>query len=158
MKAGNIIVNALQSGVFIFSPDLKKLLHRRVFETSVDHWVHEVQVNHLGEYVFFNNRVLNPEQSLFSAVQKFDERKGKVTFDFRASPPELFYSNESGGVQEFEDSYFFYHRFTGVYLYSKVKKRITFSLPGHNGNPGDNSPVQQVKIVDVSEFLKNSTN
>lgn len=158
LKAGNIIVNSTGLGVFIFTPDLKNILHQKRFDFSLNHMVHDVQITPDGDYFFFNNWVKTPQKSPISAVQKFNEPQNKMTFDFQASPPEMFYSAVCGGVQEIDDIIFFSHNVNGAYFYSKKKKTILFAVPGYNGNPSDMRPLQQLKLINVNDFLKSSGN
>lgn len=156
LKAGNIIVNCLMLGVFIFSPDLKKILHHRTFTFSQDHFVHDIQITANGEFLVFNNLALSKNENSHSAIQKFNGPENRMTLDFRASPPEMFYSAHSGGVQEIGDSIFFSHVVNGGYVYSQTRKEILQSIPGYLGDIIKLNPTQQLKLVDVTEFLKNS--
>ncbi len=107
MKKGNIIDKIVSDvGCFIFDPELENVIHHLTFKSSLHHLIHDVQVNPQGEYLFFNNRTINPTRTQVSAIQKYDENKDKLTFDFQASPPEMFYSAACGGVQEFGNVFF----------------------------------------------------
>ncbi len=158
LKQGNIIVNSTSLGVFILSPDVKNVLHRKLFDSSHNHEIHDVQVNPEGEYLFFNNRISISSNAYISAIQKYDDVKKSLTFNFQSNPPEMFYSPACGGVQEFRDMIFFSHVTTGGYYYSKEKETIVSSIPGLNGNPHESSPVQQLKLINANEFLKHSGN
>lgn len=158
LQTGNIIVNSLRLGVFIFSPDLKKILHHKVFPFSRWHSVHDVQITPDGEYLLFNNKVSDATEARISAIQKFNDPENRMTFDFRASPQEMFYSPVCGGVQEVGDIIFFSHVITGGFFYSKRKKTIIYSIPGFYGQELINNPTQELKLVDVESFLKNSGN
>ncbi len=156
MRQGNIIVNSLRLGAFVLGPDLEKILHSKKFDFSHFHDVHDVQINSKGEYLLFNNRVSTKTDARISAIQKFDEGKNSLTFNFQSNPPEMFYSPACGGVQEFNDMFFFSHITAGGYFYSKDKDKIVLTIPGYNGNPHEIAPVQQLKLINPHEFLKHS--
>ncbi len=151
LQEGNIIVNSHNLGIFVFSPDLKRILHRKVISNSAWHSIHDVQITPESEYLFLNNRVTSESGKRFSAIQKFSEWENRTTFDFRASPPEMFFSANCGGVQELGDIIFFSHVVSGGYFYSKSRAMVFSSLPLNN------LPTQQLKLIDATNFLKNSS-
>ncbi len=155
LKAGNIIANSLELGVFVFSPDLKKVLHHRVFEFSQRHNVHDIQITQEGEFLIFNNLAVTKKKTPSSAIQKFSGPENRMTLEFQGSPPEMFFSAVCGGVQELGDYIFFSHVTNGGYIYSKSKKEILYFFPGHLGNILENIPTQQLKAIDARAFLKN---
>ncbi|MFL5783858.1 MAG: hypothetical protein ACJ76H_04550, partial [Bacteriovoracaceae bacterium] len=109
-------------------------------------------------FLYFNNRATlkeidGPE---FSAIQKYDPVTKKVITLFEASPKEVFYSPACGGVQELGDLIFFNHILDGGYLWSVSKKELLLALPGYTDNPRSQIPTQQLKLVDVNDFFKNS--
>ncbi len=158
MKTGNIIVNSYSLGIFILSPDLQKVLYHKELPFSNDHEFHDVQVTQKGEFLLFNNyRQMPGERDIpHSAIQKYDPVTDKVTFEFTSVNKEHFYSPACGGVQEFPEFIFFSHITKGGFFYSKEKKEIILAIPGFAGDSESVAPTQQIKIVDVREFLKNS--
>ena len=154
MKAGNLIVNGYKMGVFIFSPDLSQVLSHHFIPRQ--NQLHDVQVTPDGEFLFFNNWAQSEDGNRFSAIQKYDPVTKKISTLFKASPKEMFYSPAGGGVQEFGDLIFFNHVSAGGFLWSVPEQKLIYALPGVNGNRGQLGSIQQLKLVDVEEFFKNS--
>lgn len=158
LQAGNVIVNSSALGIYILSPDLKKVLRHEKFEFSYYHQVHDVQVTAEGEYFLFNNLANKRGEILYSAIQKYDPVTRQLTINFTAEPKGMFYSPACGAVQEIGDIIFFSHLVTGGYYFSKKKNEIIATAPGTNGNVLLMEPVQQLKLIEVDKFLKNSGN
>lgn len=157
MRRGNIILNSLTLGFFVFSPDFKTLIHHQTFPMSQSHTVHDVQATVDGSLLFFNNSVHSNEKgSPFSAVQKVDPATSRVVWSFSASPKEVFYSPFCGSAQELKDAYFFSHALTGGFLFSKKDHKVIAAYPKRPGNPQRIDPVFQMKLVDVEDFFRNS--
>lgn len=157
LAAGNIIVNSLWVGYFILTPDLKKVLHHRKLTTSYTHEVHDVQVTKDGRILLFNNFRVSPGEKIVphSAIQTYD-LDGKLTFDYHAKEKELFYSPTCGSVQDMGEYFFIGHIVMGGYFYSKAQKKILLAVPGPSGDIRDIRVTQQLKLVNVTSFLKNS--
>lgn len=156
IKKGNFIANSNNVGVFILTPDLKKVLHFFKIPTSQDHQIHDVQVLSSGKMIYFNNIHKNPEEGLsFSTIEEMDLNSGKVDFEFRANPASTFFSRYCGGVQKIdEDTFLFSHMLTGTYVYSISKKKMTnYIYKTHIEDFGRFFPSQQVKAVDLNAFL-----
>ncbi len=160
MRAGNIITNSYSLGIFILTPDLQKVLFHKELPFSNDHEFHDVQVTAKGEFLLFNNyRKVRGERDIpHSAIQKYDPVTDLLTFEFKPINKELFYSPACGGVQEFPEFIFFSHITNGGYFYSKTKKQVILGLPGFAGDSRALVATQQIKIVDVREFLRNRKN
>lgn len=158
MKAGNIIVNSLQMGIFILTPDFRKVLYHKQFLFSANHTVHDVQVTKEGHFVFFNNDNLikSVNRVYHSAIQKFDPVKDSLTFEYTAQEREHFFSPKCGGVQDFEDYIFFSRLMSGGMVYSKKLKKIILGIPGIPNDPTEFAPTQQLKIIDPKDFFRNS--
>lgn len=156
LKPGNIIVNGNGQGIFILSADLSAVLYYLDYPPSRWNNLHDVQVTEKGEFLIFNNMVFD-SGSVYSAVEKFDPLKKKLTWRFTAEPKEMFYSATCGGVQELGDLIFFSHVTVGGYVYSRTQKKIIRFFAGTNGNPRGGSPVQQLKFPDpatIEEFFR----
>lgn len=156
MKPGNIIANSSGMGFFVFDPAVKKILYAHNYREAFFNLTHDVQVTKDGGILIFNNSVRNPRNSFFSAIQIYDPITEKVTFDYRSSPEEFFYSPACGGVQDMGDHLFVSHIIMGGFLISKKDKKTVRSFPGYNGNNRDLRPIQQLKLIDAEKFLQNS--
>lgn len=61
-----------------------------------------------------------------------------------------------GGVQELDrDRWLFSDNFNGVFLYSHRRKKLLAFLREVHQVDGRNIPLQHVRNVDLTEFLKN---
>lgn len=165
LKKGNFIVNGLHAGVFILGPDLKKVLHHFVSTFSIDHIVHDVQVNKEGHYLFFNNKVKDGvkrsfyDQSNYSNVLEIDGKNQKLVHKFEASPKEIFSSEIMGSIQELDDdTWLISHFLQGSYIYSKARKEILVKVTRTHINEQAFVPTQQVKAQDLSKFFSNRKN
>lgn len=155
LKSGNIIINGLFHGIFVFSPDLKILLHHLKLDKGPHgHSLHDVQVTPDGNLLYFNNHAGVGTKKRFSAIQKIDPVKKKIIFEFTARPKEMFFSAGAGGVQEIGDYIFFSHSLTGGYLYSRKNRDIVGTYPQNLGTSV--RWIQDIKMIDATEFLKNS--
>ena len=157
MKRGNIIINSLQAGIFVVTPDLSTVLkHMRLDHISGNHTVHDVQVTPEGHFLLFNNIVAGRQGPAMSAIQKVDPVSGRVIFEFTALPHGMFYSAGGGGVQELPDVIFFNHTTTGGYVYSKKTKKIIRTMPRLKAGPQGIQWIQEMKLIDASGFLKHT--
>lgn len=167
LKKGNIIVNGLESGIHILSPDLKTVHKHILLKASLKHTVHDVQVNLRGNIVLFNNAVNNgikrdfshpnwrAYDGIHSSVMEVDPETQKTAVKFESNPPQVFYSKACGSVQEIgEDIWLFTHMLNATYIYSKKTGKILHSLPATHLNDHQFYPVQQVKAQDLKSFLK----
>jgi len=156
LKPGNVIVNGLFHGIFVLSPDLKTLhRHVRFYKGPSGHRIHDVQVTGDGNMILFNNHAGGAKDKMYSAIQKIDPKTEKVIFEFTARPKGMFYSEGGGGVQVIGDKIFFNHSLTGGYLYSLKSRDIVRTFP-QNTEVRAPGWIQEIKMVDASEFLKNA--
>lgn len=154
LKPGNIIINSIKLGTFILSPDLKKLLFHTDFIESWKNMTHDVQVAKDGTLLYFNNMVRHyGKDNPHSSIDKYDTVKKEMTFRFTSDPKEMFYATFCGGVQEIGDNIFFSHLTNGGFLYSPSQKKMLRSVPPGNRTPLKPVPRQQIKMVDVREFM-----
>ena len=156
IKRGNFIAGGLQLGIFILSSDLKTVLHHIQPPSSAHSALHDAQITYQGKVLIFNNIENNPGSPFNnSAIQELDPDSGKVLFSFTAEPKALFYSQFCGGAQRLSDDLIlFSHLNNGTFIYNQKTKKIIYStLKTHMYN-GTFRTVQQVKAVEVSDFLK----
>jgi len=155
----NIIVNSTNLGFYVLTPDLKKVLHSQLLGKT-NHSIHDLQVRSNGSLLLFNNRAdeglaLNP---YFSAIQEFDLDKKRIVFSYSGDEG-IFYSPYCGGVQEIDsDLILFSHVLTGAYFYSKSAKKLLVTVPGFTANEQIYYPTQQIKGLNLEDFLRNWEN
>lgn len=156
IQTGNYIINGYVQGLFIMSPDLKKVLHHSLLPTSLWHHTHDLQVTKNGNILFFNNITSESKGAhTFSAIQEYDILKKKLVFDFTASPKAMFYSKACGGVQELDDDHIlFSDNYNGTFIYSRSQKEMVASYRHTHFLNGAFTPNQQVKAEDLTLFLK----
>lgn len=157
LREGNFIVNGLTHGIFVLSPDLKRIVFHKILNTSVEHFIHDVQVTKRGNIIYFNNITAEPTQkNLYSTIQEYDLLKQGVVFEFKASPEAMFFSRYCGAIQELDDDHIlFSDKFNGTYIYSRNEKKMFSTIRGthfQNRLPVYN---QSTKAQDLSLFLKN---
>jgi hypothetical protein len=159
IKTGNIIVNSLEFGLFVLSPDLSKVLHHTLFKRSLDHHVHDVQVNKNGNFIYFNNLAngkSEDEKILYrhSEINEVHPLTHKVINTFSGSPKQLFHSAICGNIQELNsDLWLFTHFLTGTFIYSKSTKKIIASISETHVEGERFMPSQQVTAQDLTKFF-----
>lgn len=154
LRAGNIVVNGYAHGILFLSPNLSQVLKHVPYKGSVENALHDVQVTVDGRLLVFNNWVSGRENRS-SAVELFDPVQGTTETVFMTDPPEAFYSQACGGVQELGKLYFISHITAGAYLWSPEKKKVLSYVSGTRSDPRGIEPTQQLKLVDAENFLKN---
>lgn len=154
-RPGDIIINSVQSGIFVLSPDLSEVRERLILPDSLGHQVHDVQMSQRGHLIYFNNihrqAVLT---NMFSAIQEYDPRQEKLVFEFTATPKDFFFSGICGGVQELDrDLVMFNDNLSGTYIYSRSKKKLIKSLRSTHFQNTILVGAPNVRAVDLTEFL-----
>jgi hypothetical protein len=167
IKEGNIIINGLKQGFFVLSSDLKTVLHHTTFKNSVDHRIHDVQVNRKGRIFYFNNTFadvpykfvkhlggMSYPPRLYFGIFEEDASSLKVIHKFTSNPVESFYSWVCGSIQELDDdTWLFSHFLMGSYIYSKSKNSILLYTPSTHATYEKFQVTQQVKLFDLTKFL-----
>lgn len=156
LKPGHYIINGLSHGIFILTPDLKKLTYHKIFPHSNDHFIHDVQVTKHGTMIYFNN-IASPSDMVdtYSAIQEFDPSTNKVTFEYTSQPKNFFFSRYCGSVQELnDDKILFSDKFNGTFIYSRKSKALIKTLRGTHFQNKLPVFVQHIKAYDLSGFLK----
>ena len=157
IKKGNIIANSLFLGIFILSADFKTVLHQFKLPGSVAHLVHDVQVLPNGNFLLFNNES-KPKDSVYpeSAMQEVDPVTLKPVYSFSGEPGVPLYSSHCGGVQKLDDEYYLYsHMINGNYIVSRKTGKIVKSVFEPNLTNGRITPVQNLRLVKISEKFIN---
>lgn len=159
LQQGNFVINGLSHGIFVLTSDLKKTLHHEILPTSINHFVHDVQVTKEGNIIYFNNFSKEGGEDLnsFSTIHEYDLKKKQTVFEFKANPETTFFSRYCGSVQELDDGLLlFSDKFNGTWIYSRNDKKLLLTIRGthfQNKLPVYN---QTTKGFDLSAFFKNS--
>jgi hypothetical protein len=152
LQKKNVMANAAGLGFFILTPDLSKVLHYQRFLTSNNHSVHDLQLTHRGDYLFFNNDV-SRNGAKRSGFEIISSRNGK-TLLLRYAPSDYFYSPFMGSVQMLDDELFLMgHAYNGAYLVNPVKGKILKTFPGTYGDGKVFLPTFEVRLIRNSERL-----
>jgi hypothetical protein len=153
MKAGNIIVNTLENGACVLTPDLKTVLDCRTFPESKNHWVHDVQITNKGHYVYFNNDFVGGNLP-GSSVDIWDPVKKKLTFRFKANPVSAFFSPVCGGVQMLdENTIMASHAQNGIFVLDRKTAKLKEIIPGYSMKPIQKG-TQQYRALKLDSFFK----
>jgi len=153
MGEARYVLNGAGHGTYLLNEDLSQVIGRVVMDAQY-HGTHDAQVTERGTLLFFNNQVRTGTQ-MYSAVQEYDLRTKKVIRDATGEPRGLFFSRFGGGVQELDrDRWLFSDNLNGVYLYSHRGKKMLAFLRELHQLDGRDIPVQHVRNVDLTEFLK----
>lgn len=156
-QKGNFIINGLTQGLFIVTPDLKKIVYHAILKTSEKHMVHDVQATKRGNIIYFNNLTAEPTgKNSFSTIHEYDLINDKIVFEFKASPEQMFFNRYCGAIQEIDDdNILFSDKFNGTYIFSRKEKKMISVIRGTHYR--DFFPVynQSTKAQNLSKFLKN---
>ncbi len=167
LKEGNVIVNSLDLGFFILSPDLQTVLYHARFPNSYEHRVHDVQVTPEGNFIYFNNNVnfgqktnfiiSGPEVgNFYSGVYEVKPQTFEIVRWFESNPKEMFYSWVSSNVQRLSrDIWLFTHHLDGVYIYSHATKSMIHALPALHFWQRAPLPLHEIRAGDFRRFLDN---
>jgi hypothetical protein len=167
LKSGNYIVNGIEHGYLVISSNLEKVLHHGTFLNSHQHHVHDVQVTKRGTILFYNNLVKSTKKMLkdylggpsielrYSGIYEVEPVSHKILRKFEATPKQIFFGWVSGGVQEIDDStWIFNHFLNGTFIYDHKRKKMVNSFVTTNAGTNHHSPLQDVKVAELSDFLK----
>lgn len=152
---GKYIVNSREDGVLLISSDLKKVLGFFKIPQSFDHQVHDAQILPNGHLLVFNN--VNRKTSgmdFSSSILELDVKTLKKKFEISATPKSFFFSPTGSSVQKLDnDHYLISHLLMGSMIYSKIKKDFIEIILGTHLLDGVPTPTQQVKAIDLKQFL-----
>lgn len=154
-KEGDLIANSNGQGIFVLSPDLQTLrLHHRLSDKVIN-TTHDVQVTERGTLLLFLNQNSDAlGEDTFSAIQEYAVPSFRLVWEYTARPKAMFYSRACGGVQDLGDGLIqFSDHLNGMFVYSKSKKDIVWSVRETHFLNGELRMTQQVKLVDLSRFL-----
>ena len=153
LKEGNFIINSLHYGGFVLSDNLSRVLCKIPTPTSVNNFIHDMQVTDKGEILIFNNlESTKGSEATNSAIQILNPTTGIPIYSFTTEPKSSFFSTFRGGVQKLdEDHYLISNASSGVFLLSKPKANEIFPYQFHK--IFSTSYVQQVYALELGAFL-----
>lgn len=166
LAPGNLVLNGINHGFFVLSPDFSEILHREKLKNSLNHHVHDVQITKRGTLLYYNNVVIEKNKRItnilggsqmekrYSGIYEIDPVNQRIIRKFEASPEQMFYAWVCGGIQELDDStWLFNHFLNGTYFYNHKKKKVINSIISVNADYFKNEITQQVNAYDLSKFL-----
>ncbi len=151
-QQGQIVVNGLVQGIFVLSPDMKNIIRHVIYQGSKNHSLHDVQVTGTGNFLVFNNEKKGDHSH--TTIDEFDPSSQKIIYQFKADPPEVFYSKNAGGVQEIgTDHLIVSSHLSGTYLINRKTNKVENLNRNTHMDTFKFIPVQQVKAQNLSRFL-----
>lgn len=155
LRSGDFVINSMELGIFIVSPDFRKIQHHFLNSSSVRHSVHDVQPTSYGTLLLFNNEVKGALWKR-SELQEIDGLSGKVLWGYSGLDHVTFYTAAGGGVQRLDERYILYSLFLdGAYVLDVKSGRIVRGISGTHSRPGfPIVPAQNIRAVNVRSFLK----
>lgn len=162
-KKGNFIANFNMLGIIlVFDKDLKEILWSQKYPLDKRAHIHDVQVMDNGNILIFNNNNFGGEGN-HSTIDEWNPVEKKMAWQFKANPPERFFSGIVGGVQLLS---------SGNFLLTNINARgdldfkqtevLEISREGKivSSTPidweGARPMVQQIKQVDLTDFLNSN--
>lgn len=158
-REGNVIVNDVSAGVFIFSKDLSKPLFMHRHKLPI--YTHDTQVNEKGNLIYFNNEQVGTQSNLqggpYSGVEEINPLTGKMIYQFFGRPKEIFYSACCGGVQELDnETLLISHMTNGFFVLNRKSGQIIYSSGKTTTFQGGETSVtvtQQYRAENLLKFL-----
>lgn len=159
---GNYIVNdVFIRRILIFDRFLKKILWSLDYSLWGGNVIHDVQVLPNGHLFIYANEAQFKNGVKASELHEFDPIKNKIVWRFTAKPSQDFFSFACGGVQLLDNGNILYSDISsgqayGIEITRSGKEIWRMSSPDKDVKSGKKTPIQQVKRVDLSGFLKNN--
>ncbi len=157
-REGNILLNMNQIGLMVYlDSELKKIL--KIYHRTGKFQQHDLQLLPNGNILSYVN--LNRHFSrIFSTLEEWDPETGEVKWQFKEKPSSNFYSHVSGGLQLLPGNLVLFSDTTkfGKYILIRRDGERVWMRPSGWTNPQTKlpGPVQTVKAVDLTEFMKNN--
>lgn len=155
---GNFIVNGLgRHTISVLDKSLKKILWSRSMNGQ---FKHDVQMQESGKLLLYSNENTDPANGKnYSAIHELDPITGEMTVLYKADPPESFNSLRLGGVQRLPNQNLLISDVTngGRALEINGAGKVVWSMdyPIIDPKTGKPAEIQQVKRLDLTDFLKN---
>ena len=161
-QKGNYIVNMiLPSLTFIIDQRMERILWSiipPIDDGNSSQW-HDVQVQPNGWLLVYNNNAGAISDKKFSQIEEIHPLTKERKIIYRATPPHTFYSPNQGGVQILSNGQTLFNQTKEYGMYSLLSKdrKIIWQRNGPNIDHVTQKPsdFQQVKYVDLSDFLNN---
>ncbi len=157
-KKGNFIVNDISlMQVFVLSSDLGRILWQGPVIKEEWTMFHDVQVVPDSESIIYydNGSPLRPS----SRLVEFDMVKKDIKWKYPSIFSKKFYSPKMGGVQILDNGNILYNDITGIPVAYEISRKEatlwTLTPRGDYANKDTREPFQQIKRMNLSEFLKN---
>lgn len=157
-KKGNYIVNDISlMQVFVLSSDMARILWQGPVIREEWTMFHDVQVVPESQSIIYydNGSKLRPS----SRLVEYDMVKKNVKWKYPSAFSEKFYSSKMGGVQILDNGNILYNDITSIPVAHEISRtgKIEWTLTprGDYANKDTREPFQQIKRMNLNEFLKN---
>lgn len=156
LAEGNFIANSVELGTFIFSRDLKTVLHHFKVPGSNNHRIHDVKVTPEGNYLMFVNEDFESDGEMKrSAIREIEPETLKTIFSYRGAEGVPFYSGICGGVEKINaDTYVFSLVIGGTYLLSAKTGEVFYSVVEPNLIARRVHLVQNMRLIELSQNFR----
>ncbi len=161
LPPGGYILNSISDGVFVLSNQLDRVLLHFKYPLSIDHRVHDAQVNSAGNIIFFNNeakataQTIDSDKNLYSTAVEYDPFSKKTLWTFMAQPKEIYYSQFCGGIQELDsNTYLISDYLNGFLIVRKNDSKVIRAFQYLRSDAEKRIlPYQDIKLKDLSDFF-----
>ena len=165
-KSGNYLIYLYgpMSTAIVLDSEMQKVLWFFDMRKTGKVNIHDLQLIKDQKLLFLNNKNDDPiTGKLFSSVEIYNLDFSKMLWRYTETPPEKFYTEKWGGVQVLKNGNFLYTN-SSVDNHFPTANEITpegqtvFSLKSNLRNSKGTMPipVQEIKQIDLSDFLKNN--
>ncbi|MFA6237000.1 MAG: hypothetical protein WC635_06700 [Bacteriovorax sp.] len=156
-KENNYVVNSNNSPfLFILNESLDKIIQFIPKDRPPFPNIHDVHPTPEGNFIVYNN--FDPKDYIpHSKIEIYDSNLEKKIFSYSRSKPTLFFSKIAGGSQFFSDgSFLFSEKVNDIPFINYVSKNSEIIKSTRLTWRRLSRGIQQVKVHDLSLFLKNN--
>ena len=151
---GKLFINLFRDGVYILSPDLKKVLKKIRFEGTDNHQVKNVHMTDEGSFLYLHMPRKKPKQEtpVVTLEEYFPERK-KISLRYPPRPSPSFYFPYGGSLSLTDQYYVINHPLSGTYIVSRLTGEIkNYIIETHQTDLF--RPPHSVRLLSRDKFFK----
>ncbi len=130
-KDGQIFINLFRDGVYLLSPDLRKIVKKIRFEGTDNHQVKNVHMTDEGSFLYLHlpKKKENDPTPMVTLEEYFPDQKKRV-LKYPPKPSASFYFPYGGSLTLTDEFYVINHPLSGTYIVSRKTGQLHDYLVG----------------------------